>query len=328
MNTTRDIDAVIHSNTLVSFKSNTQQPAAPAPTQWVSKSARPTPILPAAISQADTLGLFQKMQAEPDAKAKLELRNRIIEGNLLLCYKMAGRFRSYSVDFSELVSEAQMALVDAINRWIPEKGEFAKFASTHIFYRIKQYIEAEISYREHGVDISNRRAIRAINRIRRDLVAKNLTVDQVSEQELAKIAQCSVLMIRALRPYLETIVPLKEKLFSHKARAESMAIGRKIAEENVEILGHSHSTLAFFDLLSVGKLYDRIINALDPRARDIYREVKGLGKDEAPKTYAEVAAKHNLTAVRVFQIFSESDKYIQQRMAYILKKEGYRFRKS
>lgn len=50
---------------------------------------------------------------------------------------------SYPVfDYEDLCQEGFLILVDAYNRWTPDKCAFSTFACNHIYWRIKDYIKA------------------------------------------------------------------------------------------------------------------------------------------------------------------------------------------
>lgn len=62
-----------------------------------------------------------------------------------LIYYTLGKYRGicYPVfDYEDLCQEGFLILVDAYNRWTPDKCAFSTFACNHIYWRIKAYIHA------------------------------------------------------------------------------------------------------------------------------------------------------------------------------------------
>lgn len=74
-------------------------------------------------------------------------QNRLIIDNADLCPKICADYRSGDIEFEELLSEAQLALVDAARKFNPLLSKFSAFASLCINHRLMDLKDRE---RKHG----------------------------------------------------------------------------------------------------------------------------------------------------------------------------------
>lgn len=96
------------------------------------------------VSRKEEERLFQQLR-----KGDESARNKILESNLRFVFDMARKYSGRGVEISELISEGNMGLIKAIDRFDPDKG--TKFISYAVWW-IRQAMSEVV--RKNGV-ISN-----------------------------------------------------------------------------------------------------------------------------------------------------------------------------
>jgi RNA polymerase sigma-B factor len=87
---------------------------------------------------------FAVLAATADPAAYERLRTRIIEAHLNLAYSIAARYRRLAVEFDDLRQVAALALVEAVNRFDPDRGTaFSAFAVPTVAGALKRYFRDE-----------------------------------------------------------------------------------------------------------------------------------------------------------------------------------------
>src|SRR6478736_2620932 len=89
---------------------------------------------------AETDQLFAALVDAPDGRARAVVRERIVLLYLDLCGSMAARYDGRGIEHDDLVQVARLALVKAIDRYVPGQGpSFAAFAVPTISGELKRY---------------------------------------------------------------------------------------------------------------------------------------------------------------------------------------------
>ena len=89
---------------------------------------------------AETAELFAALADAPDARARAVVLERIVLLYLDLCGSMASRYDGRGVEHDDLVQVARLALVKAIDRYVPGQGpSFAAFAVPTISGELKRH---------------------------------------------------------------------------------------------------------------------------------------------------------------------------------------------
>ena len=84
----------------------------------------------------DTTSLLEEYAQNPS----VELRNKIVEGNLYIVDILIRKYLGKGVDYDDLYQVGAIALVSAVERFDPSKGfEFRSFATPTILGEIKKY---------------------------------------------------------------------------------------------------------------------------------------------------------------------------------------------
>ena len=112
----------------------------PSPTS--GRPPRPTQALPSAHAErdAETAELFAALADAPDGRSRAVALERIVLLYLDLCGSMAARYDGRGIEHDDLVQVARLALVKAIDRYVPGQGpSFAAFAVPTISGELKRH---------------------------------------------------------------------------------------------------------------------------------------------------------------------------------------------
>ena len=89
---------------------------------------------------AETAELFADLAAAPDGRSRAAALERIVLLYLDLCGSMASRYDGRGIEHDDLVQVARLALVKAIDRYVPGQGpSFAAFAVPTISGELKRH---------------------------------------------------------------------------------------------------------------------------------------------------------------------------------------------
>lgn len=89
---------------------------------------------------AETAELFERLADAPDGRARAAVLERLAALYLDLCGSMAARYDGRGIEHDDLVQVASLALVKAIDRYVPGQGpSFAAFAVPTISGELKRH---------------------------------------------------------------------------------------------------------------------------------------------------------------------------------------------
>ncbi len=226
--------------------------------------------------------------AERIKKGDQEARDQMIRANLRLVVKIAGDYSGYGVSMSDLVSEGNIGLMKAVDRFDPEKG--GKL-STYGAWWIKQSIKRALANQSKTVRLPVH-MVDKIARIRRiassltEALGREPTDDELAEETGLPRHKVAMLKQAALRPTsLDAPVNVGE------------------ATEHGEIIADEAASNPL-DLLSDKNLHDQIdelLATLDERERRIIDGRFGLNGLK-PMLLEDVGREFGVSRERIRQI--------------------------
>ncbi len=220
---------------------------------------------------------------------KQEAKNLFIASNLRLVIKIARSYENLGLDLEDLISEGNIGLVSAVDRFDPEKG--AKF-STYAGFWIRQRIMRALS---------NHSSI-----IRMPCYLKQLYLNYLKYLEAYQEKHDKKPSIKEISEFLNiTERKVKEML---EAASAIISLDCKISEDNdgdtyAEVIKDERSDdpLKSLSTKNTTEVIDRALQELDPRERKIIRKRFGLDGDK-PNTLEEIGAMFSVTRERIRQI--------------------------
>tara|TARA_B100000085_G_C18480099_1_gene486875 strand:+ start:130 stop:978 length:849 start_codon:yes stop_codon:yes gene_type:complete len=220
---------------------------------------------------------------------KQEAKNLFIASNLRLVIKIARSYENLGLDLEDLISEGNIGLVSAVDRFDPEKG--AKF-STYAGFWIRQRIMRALS---------NHSSI-----IRMPCYLKQLYLNYLKYLEAYQEKHDKKPSIKEISKFLNiTERKVKEML---EAASAIISLDCKISEDNdgdtyAEVIKDERSDdpLKCLSTKNTTEVIDRALQELDPRERKIIRKRFGLDGDK-PNTLEEIGVMFSVTRERIRQI--------------------------
>lgn len=221
-------------------------------------------------------------------KGDKEARAEMIKANLRLVVKIAHDYSNFGLPLLDLISEGNIGLMKAVERFDPKKG--GKL-STYAAWWIKQSIKRALANQAKTI----RLPVHLVDKISKMKRAGHKLSERLgrepTDQELADVLDIP----RAKVAQLRTI--------SIRPASLDAPIGDEDATEFSELVGDENA-LTPFELLRDKTLRQEvrdILDELDPREAEILTMRFGLDGNK-PKTLEEVGRRFKVTRERVRQI--------------------------
>lgn len=252
------------------------------------------------ISKFKTLSREEEHELGIKARAgDADAMNRLIQANLKFVVKIAARYQNRGLSLSELISEGNIGLIKAIEKFDPDKD--IKLISYAIWW-IKQRIMLAVSEKSSliRVPLGKSSTAHRIKATQERLFAE--TGEKASSEEIAErlnITEKSIDLLKEQMPetssYDEVIQTTDFQDFSTRDMLED------------------RDTLDPQQLYHQDRLNSRIhraINKLENREAEIIRTYFGLNDNHETKNFAQIAEVMGLSRERVRQIQKEALKKI------------------
>lgn len=215
-------------------------------------------------------------------------RQKMIEANLRLVVKIANDFNNYGLPLPDLISEGNIGLMKAVERFDPQKG--GKL-STYAAWWIKQAIKRALANQSKTIRLPVH-LVDKISKIRR--VAAHMTEElgrEPTDEELAEELGLSVAKVTHLKSVGIRPASLDAQINSE----DETPFGDLVKDDRAE---HPFEVLRDKDLREeVGGLLEK----LDKRERRILAFRFGLGGGRE-QTLEEVGRKFGVTRERIRQL--------------------------
>ena len=230
--------------------------------------------------------------------------HRLVTSHLRLVAKIAMGYRGYGLPISEVVSEGNVGLMQAVKRFEPDKGfRLATYAMWWIKAAIQEYILRSWSLVKMGTTANQKKLFFNLRKAKGRISALDegdLRPDQVKQiaTRLGVTEQDVVDMNRRLGGDVSLNTPLREEgegewqdwLVDHSASQETIVVAEQEGQNRLAALR---------DALSV----------LNPRERRIF-EARRLAED--PITLEELSTEFGVSRERVRQIEVRAFEKIQE----------------
>jgi RNA polymerase primary sigma factor len=235
-----------------------------------------------------------------------EARRQLIEANLRLVLNIAKQYRNMGIPFQDLISEGNIGLMTAIDKFDPRKGHrLSTYATWWIRQRILRYIisnQSIIRVPEHIID--------KINKLRRETEKfrqtnhREPTVSELAEQ--SEMSEAEIMRFSSAVPFIMSL----ESGFEHSDGDESASSGPTVGER---VGNEGDLFLKTVDRITVRTL----LGTLDAKEREIICRRYGLtqeGEEEGGglthydegATLEQLASEHSVSRERIRQIEYEA----------------------
>ncbi len=221
-------------------------------------------------------------------KGDKEARSRMIRSNLRLVVKIAHDYANLGLPLLDLISEGNIGLMKAVERFDPAKG--GKL-STYAAWWIKQSIKRALANQSKTIRLPVH-LVDKISKMRRvslqmsEELGREPTDDELAEEVGLSLAKVSHLKTVAIRP-ASLDAPISDD--------DNTAFGEIVGDEEA---------LTPFEMLSDKNMRDELdslLEVLDERERKIIFSRFGLDGGK-PRTLEEVGKKFGVTRERIRQL--------------------------
>ena len=229
-------------------------------------------------------------------------RERMITANLRLVVKLATDYANLGLPMLDLISEGNIGLMRAVERFDPKKG--GKL-STYAAWWIKQSIKRALANQSKTIRVPVHQ-VEKIAKIRR--LTEQLTAElgrEPSDEELADEVGLTVAKVAALKS--SSIRPASLDAPVGQDDGETL-FGDMISDENAE------DPLEELEEKDMRSNLAGLLKALTPREREIIKARYGLGGAKT-KTLEDIGRKFGITRERIRQIQMGALKKLRREMA-------------
>lgn len=225
--------------------------------------------------------------------------NKLIQSNLKFVVKIASRYQNRGLSLSELISEGNIGLIKAIEKFDPDKD--IKLISYGIWW-IKQRIMLAISEKNTLIRVplgktSQASKIKAVSNKMFSVSGQN-----PSDAELSEVMDIDPKIIDQLRGNIIDTVSIDELITTSGSQEIDI---RENLEDKDAI---DPQSLYYRERLK--KKLRKAINSLESREAEIIRTYYGINKHDKAQNFAQIAEKMGLSRERVRQIQKEALKKI------------------
>jgi RNA polymerase sigma-32 factor len=234
-----------------------------------------------------------------------EAAHKLVNSHLRLVVKIARRYRSYGLPISDVISEGNVGLMQAVQRFRPEKGfRFSTYAVWWIRAAIQEYILRSWSLVKMGTTGNQKKLFFNLRKAKSKIFALDegdLRPDQVQliAKRLGVTKQDVVDMNRRLGGDASLNAPIRED--SHPGEWQDWLVDQSASQE---------TTLAARDEYAYRrKTLASALCVLNDRERRIF-EARRLAED--PIKLADLASEFGVSPERVRQIDVSSFEKVQK----------------
>jgi len=240
-------------------------------------------------------------------RGDLKSAQKLITSHLRLVAKIAMGYRGYGLPVSEMVSEGNIGLMQAVKKFEPEKGfRLTTYAIWWIKASIQEYILRSWSLVKMGTTTAQKKLFFNLKKIKNQLSPNNTGdlntehVEEISKRLNVKKEEVVSMNRRMLGKEKSLNDPIKDE---SGTEWQDWIVDDKVDQE----LKLSHKQE--FDQRK--KLMDDSINILNPREKDILT-ARRLSENIA--TLEDLSKKYNISRERIRQIETKAFEKLQKAM--------------
>ncbi|MEN6445111.1 MAG: RNA polymerase sigma factor RpoD/SigA [Candidatus Cloacimonas sp.] len=254
------------------------------------------------ISRFKTLTREEEHKLALKAKnGDMEAMNRLIQANLKFVVKIASRYQNRGLSLSELISEGNIGLIKAIEKFDPDKD--IKLISYAIWW-IKQRITLAVSEKSSLIRVPMGKTTAAYRvKATQDRYFSE-TGEIASTDELSEKMQIAEKTIDKLQNQLPETSSLDDIITT----PDNQDFSPKDLIEDKEMA--DPQSLYYQERMQ--QRIQKAIDKLDQREADVIRSYFGLNESHESRNFAQIAESMGLSRERVRQIQKEALKKIMR----------------
>lgn len=237
-------------------------------------------------------------------------REKIINANLRFVVNVAKKYQNHGLDLVDLISEGNMGLLTAIDKFDVSKGYH--FISYAVWW-IRQSVLKAICEKGRSIRLPMNRVNELIQI---EKARKNIGTNKTEEQEISEVA----VMLGMDKTHVREMIQISRDMVSLDAKVEGKEGDGGVIGDFIKDEKYSDVDQKIMDE-SLKSEIDEVLSTLKPNEEKVIRLRYGLGGNR-PMSLAQVGEKCNLTKERIRQIEKKAIKRLQT-PSYAARLEAY-----
>jgi RNA polymerase primary sigma factor len=244
------------------------------------------------LNQISKFGTYTREEenelAVKAAKGDQDAMNKLLQANLKFVVKIAAKYQNRGLTLSELISEGNLGLIRAIQKFDPDKN--IKLISYAIWW-IKQKIMQAVAERSSMIKVPLGKINTAYKLKSTESSIYTKTGRHASDHELSNNTDINEKIIKKLKHQIVDTLSMDSKIGSD----DNLSLGDFIS--NTE----SQDPQSIYYKEKISSEIDNAIESLSPREKFIINSYFGL-KNNKSENFAQIAEKMGLSRERVRQL--------------------------
>ena len=241
-------------------------------------------------------------------KGDKESAHKLVTSHLRLVAKIAMGYRGYGLPVSELVSEGNIGLMQAVKKFDPEKGfRLATYAMWWIKAAIQEYVLRSWSLVKIGTTSAQKKLFFNLKKIKNQIFAAeqgNMLPEHVTE------------IANQLDVREDEVVSMNQRLAGHEHSLNAHVGNEEGAAEWQDWVVDTEADQELQisqrqELQQRQELLKKALHVLDEREKDILHDRRLI---DEPKTLEELSQKYNISRERIRQIENKAFEKVQKVM--------------
>lgn len=236
------------------------------------------------LSQEEEYNLAKEYVRTRDAK----ISYRLVTSHLRLVVKVVSKFRGYGLPVAEMISEGNIGLLYAVDKFDPDKGfRFSTYALWWIRAVVQKYVLNSWSLVKIGTTAAQKKLFFNLRKVKNRL---NLTDDREMSQDVIRNIASS------LDVSVQEVTDMNTRLKSHDGSLNvlvdsSSDNGSELLDFIADTKPNQEEWLSRTETLNYRKkLFNQALGCLNPREKDILFKrrlyEKSITLDDLSKSYA------------------------------------------
>ena len=236
------------------------------------------------LSQEEEYNLAKEYVRTRDAK----ISYRLVTSHLRLVVKVVSKFRGYGLPVAEMISEGNIGLLYAVDKFDPDKGfRFSTYALWWIRAAVQKYVLNSWSLVKIGTTAAQKKLFFNLRKVKNRL---NLTDDREMSQDVIRNIASS------LDVSVQEVTDMNTRLKSHDGSLNvlvdsSSDNGSELLDFIADTKPNQEEWLSRTETLNYRKkLFNQALGCLNPREKDILFKrrlyEKSITLDDLSKSYA------------------------------------------
>ncbi len=257
------------------------------------------------LSAEEEYQLAKRWQENKDQKAL----QKLVNSHLRLVAKIAHGYKGYGFPFSDLMSEGTVGIMQALDRFDPEKGfRLSTYATWWIHASIKEFVLKSWSLVKIGTTAAQKKLFFSLRRLKNELQKLEEREGRITEEIIAKISETLDVTKQEVRD-MDSRMASQDYSLNTPISAEMEGEWIDWLEDDSE--NQEIKYVAREELSKKRELLDYALGYLNPREVQIFKS-RFLSED--PPTLNVIAQDFNLSRERVRQIEIQAFKKVQKAM--------------